>query len=131
MDNNLRRTRLAERLDDLGVDAVLSTHLPNVRYLSGYTGSNGQIVVAAEGSRFFTDGRYIGGTLDRNGLRPSRYYVTRDDLVIMASEVGVLDVPADRVLQKGRLQPGRGRARRGCAGRGPTGSSPGWAASDP
>ena len=45
--------------------------------------------------------------LDRNGLRPSRYYVTKDDLVIMASEVGVLDVPADRVLQKGRLQPGR------------------------
>ncbi len=55
----------------------------------------------------FTDGRKIGAVLDRNGLRPSRYYVTKDDLVIMASEVGVLDVPADRVLQKGRLQPGR------------------------
>ena len=55
----------------------------------------------------FTDGRQIGAVLDRNGLRPSRYYVTKDDLVIMASEVGVLDVPADRVLQKGRLQPGR------------------------
>jgi glutamate synthase (ferredoxin) len=55
----------------------------------------------------FTDGLRIGAVLDRNGLRPSRYYVTKDGLVIMASEVGVLDVPADRVLQKGRLQPGR------------------------
>jgi glutamate synthase domain-containing protein 2/glutamate synthase domain-containing protein 1/glutamate synthase domain-containing protein 3 len=55
----------------------------------------------------FTDGKKIGAVLDRNGLRPSRYYVTKDDLVIMASEVGVLDVPTDRVLQKGRLQPGR------------------------
>ena len=55
----------------------------------------------------FTDGDLIGAVLDRNGLRPSRYYVTKDDLVIMASEVGVLDVPADRVLHKGRLQPGR------------------------
>ena len=55
----------------------------------------------------FTDGKRIGAVLDRNGLRPSRYYVTKDDLVIMASEVGVLDVPAERVVQKGRLQPGR------------------------
>jgi glutamate synthase (ferredoxin) len=55
----------------------------------------------------FTDGKRIGAVLDRNGLRPSRFYVTKDDMVIMASEVGVLDVPADRVLQKGRLQPGR------------------------
>jgi glutamate synthase (ferredoxin) len=55
----------------------------------------------------FTDGRKIGAVLDRNGLRPSRYYVTKDDLVIMASEVGVLEVPPDRVLEKGRLQPGR------------------------
>jgi glutamate synthase (ferredoxin) len=55
----------------------------------------------------FTDGRKIGAVLDRNGLRPSRYYVTKDDMVIMASEVGVLDVAPDRVLQKGRLQPGR------------------------
>src|SRR5258708_4470035 len=54
-----------------------------------------------------TDSKKIGAVLDRNGLRPSRYYVTKDDLVIMASEVGVLDVPPDRVLQKGRLQPGR------------------------
>jgi glutamate synthase (NADPH/NADH) large chain len=55
----------------------------------------------------FTDGIRIGAVLDRNGLRPSRYYVTRDDLVVMASEVGVLDIPADQIVQKGRLQPGR------------------------
>ena len=55
----------------------------------------------------FTDGMQIGAVLDRNGLRPSRYYVTKDDLVIMASEVGVLDMPPEQVLQKGRLQPGR------------------------
>jgi glutamate synthase (ferredoxin) len=55
----------------------------------------------------FTDGSMMGAVLDRNGLRPSRYYVTKDDLVIMASEVGVLDIPPERILQKGRLQPGR------------------------
>ena len=55
----------------------------------------------------FTDGTVIGAVLDRNGLRPSRYYVTKDDLVIMASEVGVLDIPPERVLLKERLHPGR------------------------
>ncbi len=55
----------------------------------------------------FTDGLRIGAVLDRNGLRPSRYYVTKDDRVIMASEVGVLDIPPENVLHKGRLQPGR------------------------
>ena len=55
----------------------------------------------------FTDGTVIGAVLDRNGLRPSRYYVTKDDLVVMASEVGVLDIPPDDVLVKGRLHPGR------------------------
>jgi glutamate synthase (ferredoxin) len=55
----------------------------------------------------FTDGIQIGAVLDRNGLRPSRYYVTHDDLVIMASEVGVLDIPPENVKLKGRLQPGR------------------------
>jgi glutamate synthase domain-containing protein 2/glutamate synthase domain-containing protein 1/glutamate synthase domain-containing protein 3 len=55
----------------------------------------------------FTDGFQIGAVLDRNGLRPSRYYVTRDGLVIMASEVGVLDVPPEKVVYKGRLEPGR------------------------
>ena len=55
----------------------------------------------------FTDGRVIGATLDRNGLRPGRYVVTDDDLVIMASEAGVLDVAAEQVKKKGRLQPGK------------------------
>jgi glutamate synthase (ferredoxin) len=55
----------------------------------------------------FTDGTVIGAVLDRNGLRPSRYYVTKDDLVIMASEVGVLDVAAQDVLVKERLHPGK------------------------
>jgi glutamate synthase (ferredoxin) len=55
----------------------------------------------------FTDGTVIGAVLDRNGLRPSRYYVTKDDLVIMASEVGVLDIPPENVLVKERLHPGR------------------------
>lgn len=55
----------------------------------------------------FTDGRSIGACLDRNGLRPSRYYVTHDDKVIMASEVGVLDVEPASVKLKGRLQPGK------------------------
>jgi len=55
----------------------------------------------------FTDGTQMGAVLDRNGLRPSRYYVTKDGLVVMASEVGVLDIAADRIEQKGRLQPGK------------------------
>jgi glutamate synthase domain-containing protein 2/glutamate synthase domain-containing protein 1/glutamate synthase domain-containing protein 3 len=55
----------------------------------------------------FTDGRVIGATLDRNGLRPGRYIVTQDDIVVLASEAGVIDVPAEEVRQKGRLQPGR------------------------
>ncbi|MFO0697481.1 MAG: glutamate synthase large subunit [Polyangiales bacterium] len=55
----------------------------------------------------FTDGKYIGAVLDRNGLRPSRYYLTHDDKVIMASEVGVLNVDPANVKAKGRLQPGR------------------------
>ncbi len=54
----------------------------------------------------FTDGIRIGAVLDRNGLRPSRYYVTKDGLVVMASEVGVLDIPPEQVLQKGRLAAG-------------------------
>jgi glutamate synthase (ferredoxin) len=55
----------------------------------------------------FTDGVRIGAVLDRNGLRPSRYYVTKDGFVVMASEVGVLDIEPERILTKGRLQPGR------------------------
>ncbi len=55
----------------------------------------------------FTDGEVIGAVLDRNGLRPSRYWVTDDDLVVMASEVGVIDIEPNRVVAKGRLQPGK------------------------
>ncbi|MGH9172691.1 MAG: glutamate synthase large subunit, partial [Acidimicrobiales bacterium] len=55
----------------------------------------------------FTDGTVIGAVLDRNGLRPSRYWVTSDGLVVMASEVGVLDIEPSRVVQRGRLRPGR------------------------
>ncbi|PID50003.1 MAG: glutamate synthase large subunit [Proteobacteria bacterium] len=56
----------------------------------------------------FTDGTVVGATLDRNGLRPSRYYLTHDDMIILASEVGVLDdLPEEKVISKQRLQPGR------------------------
>ncbi len=55
----------------------------------------------------FSDGKYIGAVLDRNGLRPSRYYITHDDKCIMASEVGVLEVDPSNVKTKGRLQPGK------------------------
>ncbi|QCT04098.1 glutamate synthase [Paenibacillus algicola] len=55
----------------------------------------------------FTDGVQIAATLDRNGLRPSRYYVTKDDLIVLSSEAGVLDIPAENVLRKDRLRPGR------------------------
>jgi len=58
-------------------------------------------------SMAFTDGKFIGACLDRNGLRPSRYYVTKDDVVIMASEAGVLPVEPERIAVKGRLQPGK------------------------
>ena len=55
----------------------------------------------------FTDGNQIGAVLDRNGLRPSRYWVTDDGLVILSSEVGVLEIPQEKVVRKGRLQPGK------------------------
>ena len=55
----------------------------------------------------FTDGRQIGATLDRNGLRPARYLVTDDGLVVLASEMGVLPIPEERIVEKWRLQPGR------------------------
>ncbi len=55
----------------------------------------------------FTDGRQIGATLDRNGLRPARYVVTDDDFIVMASEVGVLDIPESKIVRKWRLQPGK------------------------
>jgi glutamate synthase (NADPH/NADH) large chain len=55
----------------------------------------------------FTDGHQIGAVLDRNGLRPSRFWITKDGLVVLASEVGVLDIPTDQIARKGRLQPGK------------------------
>ncbi|MFW6202941.1 MAG: glutamate synthase central domain-containing protein, partial [Marinilabilia sp.] len=55
----------------------------------------------------FSDGRYIGGTLDRNGLRPSRYVITDDDMIVMGSEVGVQSFPAEKIVAKGRLKPGK------------------------
>ncbi|CAB5240006.1 unannotated protein [freshwater metagenome] len=55
----------------------------------------------------FTDGNQVGAVLDRNGLRPSRFWVTKDGFVVLASEVGVLDIPADQIVRKGRLQPGK------------------------
>ncbi len=55
----------------------------------------------------FTDGVTVGATLDRNGLRPARYYVTKDDMVILSSEVGVLDIPEENILKKERLEPGK------------------------
>ena len=55
----------------------------------------------------FTDGRQIGATLDRNGLRPARYLLTRDDRIIMASEMGVLPIPEKDIVKKWRLQPGK------------------------
>ena len=55
----------------------------------------------------FTDGRQIGATLDRNGLRPARYLITDDDLVVMGSEMGVLEIPEEKIVKKWRLQPGK------------------------
>ncbi len=55
----------------------------------------------------FTDGKFIGATLDRNGLRPARYFITEDDLIVMSSEMGVLDVPQEKIVRKWRLQPGK------------------------
>jgi glutamate synthase (NADPH/NADH) large chain len=55
----------------------------------------------------FTDGRHIGATLDRNGLRPARFFVTSDDMVVLSSEAGVLDFPEDRIIRKWRLEPGK------------------------
>ena len=55
----------------------------------------------------FTDGKQVGAVLDRNGLRPSRFWVTEDGYVVLASEVGVLDIPQENVIRKGRLQPGK------------------------
>ena len=58
-------------------------------------------------SILFSDGDLMGAVLDRNGLRPSRYYITDDDRLILSSEVGVLEIPAEHILEKERLHPGK------------------------
>ena len=58
-------------------------------------------------SLIFSDGRYIGGMLDRNGLRPSRYVITKNDLIVLGSEVGVQYFPPEEIISKGRLKPGK------------------------
>ena len=55
----------------------------------------------------FSDGDVMGAVLDRNGLRPSRYYITKDGRLILSSEVGVLDIPAEEIVRKDRLRPGK------------------------
>ena len=55
----------------------------------------------------FTDGTLVGATLDRNGLRPGRFVVTEDGFIILASEIGVASIPAEKIVRKGRLQPGK------------------------
>ena len=55
----------------------------------------------------FSDGRYAGGMLDRNGLRPARYLITKNGMMVVASEVGVMDFEPDEIEEKGRLQPGK------------------------
>jgi len=65
----------------------------------------------------FTDGIMVGASLDRNGLRPARYYITKDDLLVLASEVGVLNIPAEEIAYKGRLKPGRMLLVDTCEGR--------------
>src|SRR5919205_3466098 len=77
--------------------------------MGGYSVAHAMMMKPWDGpaSIAFTDGRQIGATLDRNGLRPSRYIVTDDDLVIMGSECGCLPVPEEKVVKKWRLQPGK------------------------
>ena len=58
-------------------------------------------------SILFSDGDTVGAVLDRNGLRPSRYYITSDDCLVLSSEVGVLDFPPEKIVRKSRLQPGK------------------------
>src|SRR5260221_6825634 len=75
----------------------------------GYYESHGCFIEPWDGraALCFTDGQLVGATLDRNGLRPAKWVVTSDGLVVLASEFGVLDIDPSRVIQKGRLQPGK------------------------
>src|SRR4029077_6598095 len=77
--------------------------------LEGFYAYHGCLMEAWDGPAAitFTDGRVIGATLDRNGLRPGRWYETSDGWVVLASETGVLDDPPESIVRKGRLQPGK------------------------
>ena len=78
-------------------------------YLRGFYAYHGCLMEAWDGPAAisFTDGHVIGATLDRNGLRPGRWYETADGWVVLASETGVLDERPENVVRKGRLQPGK------------------------
>ena len=114
MDHELRRRAIGERLGTLGVDAVLVTELVNVRYLTGFTGSNGQLLVTADGATFLTDGRY---TEQARHEVPDRTHVTyrrtyRDDLPGLVRRRGASGVRGAR-RHRGRsreARPAPGRA---------------------
>ena len=77
--------------------------------LKSYYNYNSNLIEPWDGpaAMCFTDGKKIGAILDRNGLRPSRYLITDDGMVMLSSEMGVLDVPPEKVLKRWRLQPGK------------------------
>ena len=129
-------TKALPEIDTEGSDSAIVDNVLELLYLSGRSLAHGLMMMVPEpwqhhesmapdkrafyefhsclmepwdgpASIAFTDGLRIGATLDRNGLRPARYYVTSDDRVIMASEAGVLDIPPEKIVSKGRLQPGR------------------------
>ncbi|MBC8372359.1 MAG: glutamate synthase subunit alpha, partial [Planctomycetes bacterium] len=99
--------------------ALYNSNFEKIKELDVLNVPNAQIGKRQKGTRYafvwsvsnekmaFTDGSIVGGMLDRNGLRPGRYIVTTDDLVVLASEVGVVDFPPKRIRAKGRLRPGR------------------------
>jgi glutamate synthase (NADPH/NADH) large chain len=129
-------TKVLPAIDTEGSDSAILDNVLELLYLSGRSLAHGLMMMVPEpwqhhesmpvdkrafyefhsclmepwdgpASIAFTDGIRVGATLDRNGLRPARYYVTADGRVVMASEAGVLDIPPDQVVAKGRLQPGR------------------------
>ena len=79
------------------------------KQLRSYYNYNSNLIEPWDGPAMmcFTDGKKIGAILDRNGLRPSRYLVTDDGMVMLSSEMGVLDVPSEKVVKRWRLQPGK------------------------
>jgi glutamate synthase (NADPH) large chain len=129
-------TKALPAIDTEGSDSAILDNVLELLYLSGRSLAHGLMMMVPEpwqhhesmapekrafyefhsclmepwdgpASIAFTDGIRVGATLDRNGLRPARYWITADGRVVMASEAGVLDIPQDQVVAKGRLQPGR------------------------